>query len=167
MYKADLLCVAYGGAAGLSVDYYIDGLVKIRKFIDIDMTYTGAGFYAGDCRVLHTGTYQARTAARNEQIDQPGRLHDILRTAAACILDYVYNVGVAAGSGNALLKCPHNGVTAVERLLAAAEHADVAALYRKRRSVRCNVRAAFIYDCDKSERYLLFADVHAVCMHSL
>ena len=55
----------------------------------------------------------------------------------------------------------------MEGLLAAAEHADVAALDGERGGIGRDVRAALINDRDQAERHLLFINLHAVGMVDL
>ena len=126
------------------------------------MADAGAGLDAGNGGILHTGTDEPGPAARDEQVDEALGLHDLRGALMAGILDDVDDVRIAADGRDALLERGHDGLGRVEGLLAAAEHADVAALDGERRSIRRDVRAALIDDRDQTERHLFFVDLHAI-----
>ena len=75
--------------------------------------------------------------------------------------------GVAARLRNARLERSDNGAGAAVGFLSAAEHADVAALDGKRRSVGGDVGAALVNDGDEAERHLHLVDDDAVGAHDL
>ena len=162
VHKADLLGVADRGAAGFGVFDDAHGLVEVSILVHVDVADTGAGLDAGHGGIAHAGADEPRPAARDEQIYKALGLHDLRSALVAGILHDVDDVRIAARGRDALLECGHDGFGRAESLLAAAEHADVAALDGERRRVGRDVRAALINDGDQAERHLLFIDLHAV-----
>lgn len=77
----------------------------------------------------------------DQQIHQPLGGHDISGTLVADILGNVDDIGVAACGGDALLQRLHDGVSGAVGLLAAPQHAHVAAFQRQPRRVGGDVGA--------------------------
>ena len=162
VHEADLLGIADRGAAGLGVFNDAHGLIEVGVLIDVDVADARSGLNAGHGGVAHAGTDEPCAAARDEQVDEPFGLHDLRGALVAGVLDDVDDVRITAGGDDALLERRDDGLGRVEGLLAAAEHADVAALDGERRRVGRDVRPALVNDRHKAERHLLFIDLHAV-----
>ena len=121
-----------------------------------------AGLDAGNACIFHARADEPLAAAGDQQVDKAVRRHQYLRARMRCILNDVDNVGIAADGLNARLERRDDGVRGAIGLLAAAQHADVAALDAQRRGVRRDVRAALVDDGDQTERHLPLGDGHTV-----
>ena len=160
--KADLFRVAHGRAARLRVFDDLHRHVEVGVPVDVHMADARAGLDAGNGRAFHTRADEALAAAGDQQVDKTVRRHQRLCARMRRVLDDIDDVGVAAGGFDARLERRDDGAGGAVGLLAAAQHADVAALDAKRRGVRRDVRAALIDDGDQPERHLPLGDGHAV-----
>ena len=160
--KADLLRVADGRAARLGVFDDLYRHVEVSVPVDVHMADARAGLDAGNACIFHARADEPLAAAGDQQVDKAVRRHQYLRARMRCILNDVDNVGIAADGLNARLERRDDGVRGAIGLLAAAQHADVAALDAQRRGVRRDVRAALVDDGDQTERHLPLGDGHTI-----
>ena len=162
VYQQHLLGVAHGGAAGLGVLHDPQRHVQIGKLVHVNVADAGTGLDAGHSGVFHTGADQAGAAPGDQQVHQSLGGHQLHGALAADILHNVDDVTVAAGRRDTGFQRPHNSVGGAVGLLAAAQHAHVAAFDGQRRRVGGDVGAALVDDGHQSQRHLFFIDGHAV-----
>ena len=86
MHKADLLCIAHRGTAGLGVFNNIERHGGIGGFIHIDVADAGTGLDARNLGVFGDGTDQPCPAPGNQQIDIAYSLHKLFCALTAGVL---------------------------------------------------------------------------------
>ena len=132
MNETDLLRIADGRTARLGVHNDLYRHVKVGVLVNIHMADARAGFDAGNGCIFNAGADQPRAAARDQKIDKAVRRHQRLRARMRRVLDDVDDIAVAADGFDARLERCDDGVGRTVRLLAAAQHAHIAALDAQR-----------------------------------
>ena len=110
-------------------------------------------FDAGNQRIFNTGTDEARASARDKQIDKPHSAHQLVCTVMGDVGKDLHTVRVESELGEPALHSADDGVAGTVSFFSAAQDADIAALETKCRSVRSDVRTAFVDDRNHAERY--------------
>ena len=121
-----------------------------------------AGLDAGHLGIFGTSADQSSAAAGNQQIDQTHRRHQLGRALAAGVLYQLHQCFRQPRRLQPLLHGCDDGVGRPKRLLAAAQHAGIAALDRQRRRVAGDVRAALVDNGHHAHRHAGLFDDQAV-----
>src|SRR5699024_12627436 len=69
------------------------GLSGVRRGINVDVTYTSAGFNNGDRSVFHDRTDQAWPTTWNEHVDSPAVGHQHVGTVTTQFVNTLYQIG--------------------------------------------------------------------------
>ena len=153
MDKHALAGVADGRARSLGIKNNIRRHVDIRKLVDIYVAVAGACFDNRDSRIFNYAFYETRSAARNEHIDEPVHLHQLV---CALTRGIFYKIHGICGKPSFFYRRAHemrHGFIRIYRLFAAAQYNCVARLEAEGSGIRSDIRSRFIYYADNAERH--------------
>ena len=153
VHKAYFLGVADAGTAGFCVLDDVQCFGKVGSVVYIDMADAGAGLDTGHLGVLHAGTDEPCTAARDQQIHIAYGGHQSVGRGMGGVLDQADRSLGQTGLFQALPQNGDDGVGTAPGLLAAAQDAGVAAFDGKGGGIAGHVWTALVDDGDHTHRH--------------
>ena len=153
MHQTHLLGVADRRPAGLGVFDDVERHAGVGGFVDVDVADAGSGLDAGNLRLLDARADQPRAAARDQQVDQTDGGHQLDGAGAARVLHQPDQTGGQSGVLKPRAQRADDGARRAEGLLAAAQHAGIAALDAQRGGVAGDVGPALVDDGDHAQRH--------------
>ena len=89
--------VADAGAVGLGVEHDVEGHVEVGVGVDVDVAVADAGLDDRHRGLLDDRLDQPRSPARDDEVDEPARLHEVLGRRPVVGGDLLDGVGREAG----------------------------------------------------------------------
>ena len=145
--------IAHAHALRLSVDDNVERLVKIGGFMHVDVAVACARLDHRHKRLAHAALDQARTATRNEHIDNTAELHELASGLAVGGLDHRDSLAREALGLERIGQQLRNHGTRVIGQRAAAQNAGVAGADADARGVGRHVGARLVHHGDKAQRH--------------
>ena len=159
--------IAHAHALGLGVDDNVERLIKFGGFMHVDVAVARARLDHRNERLAHAALDQARTATRNEHIDNTAELHELAGGLAVGRLDHRDGLARETLGLKRIGQQFGNHGARVIRQRTAAQDAGVAGADADARGIGRHVGARLVDHGNQTQRHSHTRKVHTACKHAV
>ena len=159
--------IAHAHALGLGIDDNVERLVKVGGFMHVNMAVARARLDHRHKRLAHAALDQARTATRNEHVDDAAELHELAGGLAVGGLDHRDSLARETLGLECIGQQFGNHGTRVIGQRTAAQNAGVAGADADARGVGRHVGTCLVHHGDQAQRHTHAGQVHTACKHAM
>ena len=159
--------IAHAHALRLGADDNVERFIEVGRLMHVDVAVARARLDNRNERLAHAALNQARTATRNEHIDDAAELHELAGGLAVGRLDHRDGLARETLGLKRIGQQLGNHGARVIRQRTAAQDAGVAGADADARGVGRHVGARLIHHGDQAQRHTHAGQVHTALKHAV